>query len=692
MIPEPRETSVPERNNDNGATMSKRDEKLKKVLEVEDEYILKRRDHYKIPAWNAGEIKNRVGLALSGGGIRSATFNLGILQGLAEKKILHGFDYLSTVSGGGYIGSCFTSLLTDTAAISDKFDAKENFPLKASPGNPYLQHLRQSSNFLAPRHGPFSLDSWRLVAAYLRGLIVSHTILLPALLALFICLRWVILALGMGGAPVAEGILRAFQWMIPGDWAILGLTADFLSVKRVIAGLSSISLLGTCVFLLVSALSGFLWQFFRKEKSLERLETFLACSLWVVIGCGLFALASGGAAWIGFFPSTDPRNVHLLLGALILTVMGFFLNWNYASLHRFYRNHLSKAYLQTNNIDDDGMIVSLRNDDRLLLSEACAGHRAPYHLIQTTLNLQGTSDPRQEGRKADFFLLSPRYCGSQTTEFIPTEIFERNEMSLGSALAISGAAVSPQKGQSTSSMTSFLMTMLNLRMGYWVLNPTFLADAPPPPARLSRRTALRAFVGRFWPFLALADLFRWGSEKWAYVMLSDGGHHENLGLYALLERKCLYIVVSDAGADPKFAFEDLGNVIRKARIDLGVEIDINVAKIKPDPVTGRSGAHAVIGKIHYPGDHANNPIVGTLVYIKASVMRCEPPDILHYKDSHPAFPHEPTSDQFFDEAQFESYRKLGHHIAAVLFSSNGGASSHSGANMDKVFSNVALKV
>jgi hypothetical protein len=50
-----------------------------------------------------------LGLALSGGGIRSATINLGILQGLARRGLLPRFDYLSTVSGGGYIGSCIDS-------------------------------------------------------------------------------------------------------------------------------------------------------------------------------------------------------------------------------------------------------------------------------------------------------------------------------------------------------------------------------------------------------------------------------------------------------------------------------------------------------------------------------------------------------------------------------------------------------
>jgi predicted acylesterase/phospholipase RssA len=59
-----------------------------------------------------------VGLALSGGGVRSATFNLGLLQSLSKNKVLQYCDDLSTVSGGGYIGSCLTSLLANTKEAS----------------------------------------------------------------------------------------------------------------------------------------------------------------------------------------------------------------------------------------------------------------------------------------------------------------------------------------------------------------------------------------------------------------------------------------------------------------------------------------------------------------------------------------------------------------------------------------------
>src|SRR5262245_25650867 len=111
------------------------------------------------------------GLALSGGGIRSATFNLGLLQGLSQRGVIPRFDYLSTVSGGGYIGSCLTSLLSNPAAGVDR----PRFPFRFEGSNerPEIKHLRQHGNYLAPRHGPLNLDTWRLVSAYLLGLVIS---------------------------------------------------------------------------------------------------------------------------------------------------------------------------------------------------------------------------------------------------------------------------------------------------------------------------------------------------------------------------------------------------------------------------------------------------------------------------------------------------------------------------------------
>ena len=122
------------------------------------------------------------------------------------------------------------------------------------------------------------------------------------------------------------------------------------------------------------------------------------------------------------------------------------------------------------------------------------------------------------------------------------------------------------------------------------------------------------------------------------------------------------IVACDGSADSGYIFDDLGEAIRKCYVDFGIEIEINVEKIVPDPKTGRSALHYAVGEIHYERALDPSP-TGQLVYIKASVTPDLPTDLRHYKSEHPDFPHESTADQWFDETQFESYRKLGYRAA-----------------------------
>ncbi|MCE7977607.1 MAG: N-acetyltransferase [Nitrospira sp. NTP1] len=118
----------------------------------------------------------------------------------------------------------------------------------------------------------------------------------------------------------------------------------------------------------------------------------------------------------------------------------------------------------------------------------------------------------------------------------------------------------------------------------------------------------------------------------------------------------------DAGCDPRLTFEDLGNAIRKIRIDLGIDIELNLDQIKRAEGAKTSNRHHAIGTIRYDNVD-DNATAGTLIYLKPSLTGNEPSDVQDYAARHSAFPHEPTSDQFFDEAQFESYRRLGEHVA-----------------------------
>ena len=219
---------------------------------------------------------------------------------------------------------------------------------------------------------------------------------------------------------------------------------------------------------------------------------------------------------------------------------------------------------------------------------------------------------------------------------------------MGTAMAISGAAASPNMGCRSTPALTFLMTVFNVRLGHWSPNPendhTWTLHDPP-------------FGGTY----LLTELFGKTHHASPFVYLSDGGHFENLGLYELVRRRCACIVVIDAGEDRDSRFDDLGNAIRKCYADFGVVIDVDASDLR----TG----YSAIGRVIYPpragvDEQASE---GWLIYIKPRLTGSEPADLLNYQCTHPGFPHESTADQWFDESQFESYRKLGHHTGKAVF-------------------------
>src|SRR5207302_327697 len=156
----------------------------------------------------------RSALCFSGGGIRSATFNLGLLQRLAGADVLRRFDYLSTVSGGGYLGGWLTAWInrnaegldgvtralagpdatpaTAAASTMPHPDVQIRTVAKGSPLNPEpapLHHLRTYSRYLSPRLSLVSADTWTLATIYLRNLTLNWLVLLPLLAALLLIPR-----------------------------------------------------------------------------------------------------------------------------------------------------------------------------------------------------------------------------------------------------------------------------------------------------------------------------------------------------------------------------------------------------------------------------------------------------------------------------------------------------------------------
>jgi hypothetical protein len=342
---------------------------------------------------------------------------------------------------------------------------------------------------------------------------------------------------------------------------------------------------------------------------------------------------------------SHPGHVALLATVLLLLswVMARYVNINTFSLHAMYRDRLIRAYLGASNPDRRASrFTGFASNDDIPMADLDPGRR-PFHVVNLTLNLVAASRLAWQQRKADSFTVTPLHCGNAELGYRPSGAYGGG-ITLGTAVALSGAAASPNMGYHSSPVVGFIMTLLNTRLGAWLGNPG------PPGARTWRLPG---------PLRAIRSLIKEAlgqtSDRTPFVYLSDGGHFENLALYEMVRRRCRSIIVLDSGCDPEFTYDDLGNALRKIRIDLGVPITFLDAHIRPLRERRRRCAVATVE--YSKADPASED--GFLIYVKPVLLGTESPDVASYAAAHPEFPHQTTADQWFDESQTESYRSLG---------------------------------
>jgi hypothetical protein len=335
------------------------------------------------------------------------------------------------------------------------------------------------------------------------------------------------------------------------------------------------------------------------------------------------------------------------------------------SLNTFYRNRLVRCYLGATREPGERNPQNFTGfddkDDIRLAFNSIELLNGPFHIVNCALNLGGSSDLALHTRHSASMTLSPLHCGSsymsrdqhghaEEIGYIPTGQFGHHTggPTLGQAVSVSGAAASPNMGYHTSPVTAFLMTLFNVRLGWWFPNP------------------LKAATGDMSPHFSLtylgAELFGGASDKTKFVMVSDGGHFENLATYELIRRKCAVIVISDAECDLDYSFGGLGTLIRVCEVDFGCQISIDVDPLRPVGDQKWSQRRFAVGDITY-----DDGTTGILIYIKASMTGDEDTSVRQYKSSNIDFPHETTGDQFYGEDQFESYRHLGRDIGFEVF-------------------------
>lgn len=612
-------------------------------------------------------IGDAVGLALSGGGIRSATFCLGVVQVLASRGLLDDVDLLSTVSGGGYTGSFLTSTLPTGKAA-------ELMGQPMGPDPPPIARLRANAKYLTSAN---LWETWSRVTATVAGMLLNWTV------PLFIVISAAFLAVVVFGssrpgpywryalitssaltlvATISYGALmrvgrRASLWAggvlaaafgltlsIGGLWLLhCGHTAVptwFDKLPPVSLALAALVGAGPAIVRFVPVL----------QKPWARILVLKLLLLVAALIIPVLALSLLYAAWDFGLKQWDwvplaalgpLKGSHMLvLTALVLALIAVLVvDINQTSPHRMYRDALARTFIGPRSPSLDDLDSS----------------KAPYHLVNATVNLPSSTDARLRDRKGDFFIFSKHWCGSLTTGYYPTKqwVAGGHTPDLKTAMAISGAAASSHMGLMSMPALTALITLLNVRLGFWIKSP-------------------RSRGGSSWPGFTclLKEMLGLGmAEDSAWLNLSDGGHIENSACYELLRRRCKFIIAVDGEADPSLSFAGLITLTRHAQVNLGIHIDARLDDLRPDPKTGHSQRHTVLCRVHYPpAPGETKGSIGLLLYLKLSLTGNESELIRRYRAVNPAFPHQSTLDQFFDEEQFEAYRQLGVHVTEGFFS------------------------
>ena len=642
-----------------------------------------------------------VGLALSGGGIRSATFSLGVMQRLAKEGCLKYVDYLSTVSGGGYIGGSLTWFLNTGngtfGTTSSKFPYGVENPRKERRRTKHpniLKHLRLHGKYLIPGGG---ITATSLIAVILRGILLNLVVWLPlavgaiAALIMMVCwrtnesdLRWLLyLAFPIGVVflivsmsyslatwkPIFKNaylMRRRFeQWIQYPLLLGLGLLVlgSFPMVEKMVEGY--IKHAGAASLLL--GIFGGLSSFFPSDTKGGRK---IPLSILAPVASILFLYAMGFASYALalWWVKTGGSREWMILGISIVASLttGWFVNLNYISIHRYYRDRIMEAFMPCANTK--GAPAAATAADKAKLSDMCS-RDAPYHLVNTNVILVGSKNRKRQIRGGDAFLLSPKYCGSSATGWVETaKYMEKDPLTLATAVAISGAAANPNTGAGGTGPTrnrvlSLLMALLNVRLGYWVPHP-----CKPKPRRVANH--FRA---------ACYELSRRGySEDQKLLQISDGGHFENLGVYELVRRRVKLIICCDGTADPNFSFGDLQVLVRRIGVDFGAKLEFD-SRNQLERIIPRDRGHQyptgvhfadqgyIKGKIIYPETNGDGTQVeSTLILLKSTMIQHLGLLLKGYKGANPDFPDQSTADQFFDEEQFEAYRELGYEIAKKM--------------------------
>jgi hypothetical protein len=361
----------------------------------------------------------------------------------------------------------------------------------------------------------------------------------------------------------------------------------------------------------------------------------------------------------------------ILASIAMAVAIGTIASINYVGLHRYYRDRLMEAFMPTDKAVSNMRVAYSAMADKLSIanlkesSKTMPGNPSfvprPFPIINTNVIMINDTDHTVATRGGDNFTITPLFVGSSVTGWQDTTdyINKNGPFTLASAMAASGAAANASAGYIGTGITmnplvSSVMSVLNIRLGLWVGNP-----------RYEKTGAVRSIPTFLNPGL-VAGIFGQAHHRGSkFVELTDGGHFENLGLYELVRRKLGLILIVDGEADPTISLHSLVSATRRVEQDFNASLTFFEGLgperliMYPGPGYPAGVRYAkspfIVGKLTY-----DDGTEGTLILVKATVIKEMDFTTSGYLASNPDFPHQSTVDQFFNPDQFDAYRYLGY--------------------------------
>jgi len=712
-------------------------------------------------AWDQPEpsANETLGLAFSGGGIRSASFHLGVVEHCLdnpypgpgrEGTVVQSARYLATVSGGGYVGVARQVTLhaantaTPPIPAADAFANDSPEQTFVSERRKYLWHNMRlrflgmgiivggiainlllfvvllylaarpvgwfASEYLFKKgtSGANELVLW-LVAAGLgvvalagvatRGLrsvvgdgaravaacfgAASGVLTVLALTtlscwpasAVFIGLFVIVLAAGaFSGRRAGKKMVKSLLITVPG--ALLGIGALALvrvwvmgGVQHGVDGEASLGAvpLQLLSIVLVLLTLGTLTVYFLAERCPMFTKSGIASAIAMVVAA-VAAWCALGRTCIEFGPF--PECVGWAVPAAVIALVYIRVDQRWWSPHVFYKHRLQYTFTPVRRPGgpDEQLDPSIQTP---LAEWSKRVDGQPELLVCGAVHLPGTTFGH---RPAGSFTFGHNIVGGPDVGWVRSSELNwwlrgrvQRDATLKAAMAISGAAIAAANGYMDIGSTNALLALLNARLGVWLPNPTHVHELQ---ERIPAPEGGRGFLVRHRNIgYSLKEVFGHYDSGDRFVYVSDGGHHDNLGLIELYRRRCRVILCFDASGDPAGTVRTFEEVTERAERELGVCIEA----LDPDTNEKLHAGDARVAayRICYPALHPPLPSDGAslpaqhglLVFAKGVLVDDAPTDYLGAAERLGLFPRDSTAKQWFSEDRLEGYRKLGVTVA-----------------------------